>query len=466
MKILLIRHHDRENINTRLPESINKVQGIYPPLGIGYIAAVLEKNGHKVSILDSQALNLTTQETKEKIAKANPDLVGITAMTPNIRGALEAARITKEVSKDIPTVIGGPHISVYPQETVKLPYIDYGVYGEGENVILDLVNSIEKKRISKVKGLVWKKGKDVKMNGWRIVEDLDSLPFPARHLMPHDKYSCVIAKHPFTTMITSRGCPFRCGFCFKGPSDEKYRFRKAEKVVDEMQHCIEKFKVKEIMFYDDTLTFSKNHITEICNEIISRGLDISWESPTRADCIDEEMLRLMKKSGCIRLRYGVESGNSEILKIMRKGIDLRKVEESFKLSKKIGIETFAYFIIGYPGENARTIRQTINFAKKLDPDWVMFTVATPLPKTDLFNHALKRGIVKEDYWLNFMLGKTDERIPFFVKNSDKWAKTAYKEFYLRPNFFLNKLLKINSLDTIRKYWKGFEGIVSFEMRGK
>lgn len=465
MKILLVRNHDIGNVNTRLPESLNKAQGIYPPLGLAYIAAVLEKAGHKVSILDSQALNLTTPEIKDYISKESPDAVGVTCMTPNVRGALEVMKLSKEVSKDIITVIGGPQISVFPNETLSFDFVDYGIFGEGENAMLELVNNIEEgKAVSNITGLVYKKNGKVNINQASLVENLDELPFPARHLLPNEKYHCVISRNPFTTMITGRGCPFRCGFCFKGPADRNIRLRSAKNVVDEMEHCIEKYKVKEIMFYDDTITFNREHIKNICNEIIERKIDIDWEAPTRIDCVDEEILKLMKKAGCIRLRYGVESGDQKILEIMRKRITIEKIEDIFKITKKIGIEAFAYFIIGYATEDEKTIRNTINFAKKLDPDWAMFTVATPLPFTNLYDLSVDKGLIDSNYWKNFVLGKTNERIPFLVEGSDEWVKKAYKEFYLRPRFFLKKIYKIRSFDTIKKYMRGFNSIFSFEMK--
>lgn len=462
MKILLIRHHDIDNINTRLPESINKTQGVYPPLGIAYIASVLEENGHDVFILDSQALNLITDEVKDFIARKKPDIVGITSMTPNVRGSLEAAKLTKEVSKDIVTVIGGPQISILPRETLSFDFVDFGIYGEGEYSMLELVKGIEGgKNISKTMGLVYKKNGKVFINKPTIVEDLDALPFPARYLLPNDKYHCVISKNPFTTMMISRGCPFNCGFCFKGPSDKKLRKRTAKNVVDEMEHCIEKYKVKEIMFYDDTFTFDKNNVKGICNEIINRGIDIAWEAPTRIDCVNEEILKLMQKAGCIRLRYGVESGDPQILKLMNKKITLEQAEKIFKITKDIGIESFAYFIIGYATENEKTIRRTIDFAKKLDPDWAMFTVATPLPNTHLHDLSVENDLIDPLYWEKFTLGETNSRMPFLVENSDEWIKTAYKEFYLRPKFFIKKLRKLNSVDVLKKYIRGFRSIVKF-----
>jgi len=465
MKVLLIRHHDIGNINTRLPASLNKIQGLYPPLGLLYIAATLEKEGHQVQILDSQALNLTTQETKKEIRKAKPDIVGITAMTPTVKGAFEAARLSKEIYPDVPTVLGGVQLSLYSEATVSNQYVDFGINGEGEHVMIDLLKALNSgKDFSKITGLIYKENGKVKTNGFRIVEDLDSLPFPARHLVRTGDYSCVIAKDPMTTLMTSRGCPYRCGFCFKGPTDTKLRFRSPKNVVDEIEECINKYKVKEIMFYDDTFTADRKHAMGICDEIIKRGIKISWETPTRVNCIDEELLKKMEEAGCIRLRLGVESGNDEILKIMRKGTNKEMVKKAFTMLRKTKIESFAYFIIGYVHENEQTIRDTINFAKELNSDWVMFTIATPLPQTPLFDEAVKLGYMDKDYWLDFMTNPNPERLKFFVKDADQWAKKAYKEFYFRPQVVLKKLKKLRSMDTFKKYVNGFRGIALFEMK--
>lgn len=449
MKVLLVRNHDIGDINTRLPESLNRAQGIYPPLGIAYIASFLEQNGIDVKILDVKALNLTKEETYGYIERENPDIVGVTSMTPNWRGALEICEMAKKIEKGILTVVGGSQVSVFPEEVVSNSCVDVGISGDGEYSMLDLV--IRKRNKLKIPQL---------MLGERV-EMLDVLPSPARHLLPNKKYWCVIAEHPFTTMITSRGCPFNCGFCYS--IDRKVRFRSAENVVDEMEEVVEKYGFKEIMFYDDVFTLSKKRVTAICKEIISRGLDVCWETPTRVDLINERLLILMQRAGCIRIRYGVESGDANILKLMNKGTTLEQVERAFELTKKTGIETFAYFMIGYVHETTETIRRTISFAKKLNPDWVMFTVVTPLPETKLYEEAVELELVDEEYWKDFTLGKRDDRMPFLVEDADKWVNRAYREFYFRPSFILRKLSKIDSIGKLKRDVQGAWGIFRFEM---
>jgi len=463
MDVLLIRPFEQENINIRLPESIYKVQGIFPPLGLSYIASVLKKNNIDVEILDIPALNLTKAELNNLIAEKKPFLVGISCMSTTLHSAYEVAKLAKENKAFV--IIGGPHLAAYPKETLLHDFIDFGSIGEAEFIILELIHALKKKKSHKsIKGLAYKEKGNIKINSYRIVHNLDSLPFPARNLLPMDKYDCVITQKPFTTMMTSRGCPFQCGFCFKQPSDKRYRLRNVNNVIAEMQHCIEKYKVKEIMFYDDSFTFNKNFVIQLCNEIIKKKIKINWEAPTRVNNIDDNLLKLMKKAGCIRLRYGVESGNQRVLNLMKKGITLEQVKRAFRITKQNKIETFAYFMIGYATETEKTMNNTIDLAKKLNPDWVMFTATTPLPNTELFDMAVKQNLVSKNYWRDYTLDKKTKRIPYFVKDADKWVQKAYRKFYLRPGFILNKIFSIRDIGTIKKYINGAKGIVLFNMQ--
>ncbi len=460
MRIALIRNRDQGDINTRLPESLNMVRGELPPLGLAYIASVLEQAGHQVKIFDISALNLTRQEFKQKISEFQPALAGITVMTPGLFGALESARIAKECGAI--TVLGGPQLSIYPQETVSYPEVDYGIQGEGEYAILELTSALGKNQpVNAIKGLIYKHNGEVLVNPPVIVDDLDSLPYPAYHLLPMEKYNSIIGDYPTSTIISSRGCPYRCHFCFKQPSDDKVRFRSAAKVVSEMDYLVKNFKVREIMFYDDVMTFSRQHVMGICQEILARNIKVKWESPARVDNADKDLLDLMRRAGCVRLRYGVESGDETILKLMNKKIDLLQVRETFKLTKKTGMETFAYFMIGYAHETEATIKKTIALALDLDADWAMFTMATPYPRTPLYDLALKEGILKNDYWLDFTLGKhPDQRIPYFMPQVVAWTKKAYLRFYLRPGFIIKRLARLRSLQDWQKCLWGVRGILS------
>ena len=202
------------------------------------------------------------------------------------------------------------------------------------------------------------------------------------------------------------------------------------------------------------------HIVGICEEILKRGIRVKWEAPARVDTADRPLLELMRKAGCVRLRYGVESGDENILKLMNKQIDLKQAKEVFRLTKASGIETFAYFMLGYAHENAETIKRTINFAIELDPGLVMFTVTTPYPNTPLYELARREGFIKNDYWREFTLGKNKgQRIPYFVPDADQWVKKAYRSFYIRPYYMLNRLGMIRSWDDLMKCARAVSGIL-------
>ncbi|MAF35586.1 hypothetical protein CL622_00520 [archaeon] len=464
IKILLIQPPIQEEINTRLPESMNKVQGVFPPLPFAYIAASLERVGYNVKIYDTIAENSTSDEIKAFVENEKPDIVGIGCITSLIRSSMNVAKIAKEVGAVV--IFGGPHMEIYPKETLRhSSFVDYGIVGEADLSFAELVQNLDRRMsVESVPGLVYRKKNQIIVNKPKIITNLDDLPFPARHLLPLDKYSCIIAPSNFTTMVTSRGCMYRCDFCFQ--AKHKMRMRSVLNIIAEIEECIQKYNVKEIMFYDDLFTVDRQRVVDICNEIIKRKIKVTWEAPTRVDCVDRKLLELMKEAGCIRLRYGVESGNNHILKLMNKQTTTEEIERVFKMTHEVGIETFGYFMIGYYKENERTIQKTIDFAKKLNPDWVMFTAATPLPDTGLFRIAVDEGIVDADYWKNYIDGKVQGRIPYFVEDADEWVRKAYRAYYFRPKYFLKKLRRLNSLDTLRKYMSGMLSILFFKMYNK
>jgi len=459
MRIQLIRYHDLDNINTRLAENLNKKQGVLPPLGIAYIASSLEKAQHEVNIIDAIALGLSKQQLHQRIKEFNPKIVGITAMTPTFRGAQEAGLIAKE--EDAITVIGGVHMSLFPKETLSYDYFDFGILGEGEETMVELCTAIENKQpFERIEGLAFKKNGNVYTNSPRIISDLDEIPMPAYHLLPMKRYSSIIGLHPVSTMIGSRGCPYKCGFCYKTPSDIKHRNRNPINVVDEMEFLIKNYKVKEIMFYDDLMLPS--YTEALCEEILKRKLEIKWQSPQRIDLVNPKLLRLMAKAGCRILRYGVEQGDPEMMRMVEKRITLDQVKKVFRWTHEAGIDTFVYFIIGYINENERTMRASINLAKELDPKYVMFTKAVPLPQTKLMEMAVKQGIISEDYWRKFTLGEEMEAIPSLVPGADDWVKKAYREFYLRPGRIIKQISQIRSVKDIQKNINGVIGLLHFK----
>ncbi len=466
MKVLLINPPYEGNINTWTPESTNKAIGAQPPIGIAYIASMLERHGIAVSILDANALGLGGRAIREYLLRHRPDVVGITSMTLISLNAAAVSRIVKETI-DAVTVMGGPHVSLFAKEVMESPYVDYAMNGEAEYSFLELVKAIDAGQEPEgIDGLVKRKDGGVVVEKPSYVKDLNTLPFPSVHLLPLDRYSLANALHPFGSIVTSRGCPFKCGFCIRGPIDRYVRFRDPENVVDEIEYLIKDFGVREINIRNDTVTVNRAHIQGFCEELLRRNLRIRWQGPTRVDCVDRELLLLMRRAGCATLRYGIESGNQDVLNRMGKGITLEQVRNAVRWSREAGIEVMAYFMIGYIDETEETIMDTINFAIELDPDGAIFSIGTPLPYTELFYEAVKRGLIDENYWHDYVTGRRRDRAPYLIDDAERWVRRALWSFYFRPAYILKRMRKINSWDTFKKHLTGALAFLMFTMNKK
>ena len=458
MNILLINPSVENMITTNLPEFVNTERGYNPSLGIMYIAAYAEKyTDHKIEILDMIVEEMSYDELENEIKKRKPDVVGVTTTTFTLIDSIITAKIVKNVDKDIKIIFGGPHAHIYPEETINIPEVDFLVLGEGEITFTELLQKIENyEELKKVKGIVFKHGNKIVNTGYRgFIEDLDSLPFPARHLTQYKKYYSLIAKrNPITTMFTSRGCPYRCLFCYKPHMGKQIRVRSPENVVEEIEECVN-MGIREILVYDDTFNVDKQRVFAICNLIKKSGLDINFDIRARIDRINKEMLVALKKAGCERIHYGVESANQRVLDILRKDITVEQAEKVVKMTKDVGIETLAYFMIGNPTETMDEILNTIKFAKKLKPDYCHFSVTTPFPATPLYELGLKKGVFN-DYWKEFAANPTKDFVPKLWEENFRrdelvvLLEHAYKSFYTRPSYVFKKILKVRSFDEFKR----------------
>ena len=457
MKILLINPPSFNTITSCLPKTLDEGRGFTPPLGIMYIAAQIEKEtSHQVEILDAQVDELTYEQLKTEIEKRKPDVVGITTMTFTLIDVIKTAKIIKEINPNIKIILGGPHVIIYPTETINIKEVDFVILGEAETVIkplLDNINNLDE--LEKVKGLVFKKnGKIINTGRSDLIKNLDDLPFPARHLTPYKKYYWALSPYrPITTMFTSRGCPYQCLFCDRPQLGKNFRPASAKRVVDEMEEC-QKMGIQEIFIYDDTFGVDRKRVLDICADIIKRGIKIAWNIRTRVNTVDEEVLTALKKAGCQRIHYGVEAGTQKILNVLKKGITLEMVEKAFKLTRKAGIQTAGYFMIGSPTEAEKDVMETIKFMKKLKADYMHITVTTPYPATGLYEMALREKVLEKDYWLEFAKNPTPAFVPhIWDKEMPReklfyLLKKAYRSFYLRPSFILNKIIHLKSKDEL------------------
>jgi len=452
MKILLINPPSSNLILTNLPEILAQEDPM-PPLGLMYVAAYLKKyTNHEIKILDRLIDKISHEQLKEKIEKEKPDIIGITTLTFTLIDVLRVARIVKKINNDIKVILGGPHVNIYPKETLNFPEVDYLVLGEGEKPAKNLIDNLNQiKNLYNLKGIAFKDGNKIINNGPReLINNLDELPFPYRDIISIKKYSSVLSENsPITTLFSSRGCPFRCTFCNRAHLGKVFRARSAKNVVDEMEEC-KKIGIKEIFIYDDTFTINRQRVLDICSEIKKRNLKIYWDVRARVDTVDEELLSSMKNAGCERIHYGVEAGTDKILKVLNKSITLEQVEKTFKLTRKIGIQTLAYFMIGSPRETKKDIIETIKFSKKIKPDFVCFSITTPYPQTDIYTLGLKEKILPYDFWQKFAENPQSDFVPEVweekLSREELFSlfKKAYHSFYLRPGYIFNKILKLKS----------------------
>lgn len=436
-----------------------QITGINPSLGLAYLGACLRKKGYDVKLIDSPSLDFKRKEILREIKKFSPNFIGITSTTPEFLEALKLAKAIKIKFKKIPILIGGAHATAMPVQTIKNKCFDVAAIGEGEVTIIELVESLLKKNeLEKVKGIAFRKKNKIIITPKReYISNLDLLPFPAFDLLsPLKNYHSSPGSYknlPIGTIITGRGCPFKCTFCARGVFGNQVRLRSAKNIVDEIEILIKKFGAKEIRVWDDTFNVKPQRVIDICKEIMKRKLNFSWTCLCRINFAQEKMLKLMKKAGCWQISYGIESGNQEILNKIKKGITLKMAEDVVKMTKKIGIEVKCFFMIGLPGDTKETMRETIDFAKKINPDIATFSITTPFPGTEIYDLAKKTGEFKEISFENYRPYET-KRLAYVPKGLKaetviKYQEKAYREFYLRPKVFLRELIKIRSFTMLQ-----------------
>jgi radical SAM superfamily enzyme YgiQ (UPF0313 family) len=459
MKTLLINPFNTHIIKSNFPYEIDTERGLFPPLGILYIASFLNsRQRHRVSVLDMDAEKMNLVDLEKIINKKNPDIIGIYTTTFNLIDVFLMIQKIKEINSNIHIVLGGPHVNIYPAETMLNDNVDYIVLGEGEIVFSDLLDALEKKiDLGRIKGLVYRNGGEItKILPSEPVQGLDNLPFPDRTMTKFRLYHNILTDNfPSTSILTSRGCPYRCIFCYRPEWQKIIRFRSIDNVIAEIEECIF-LGIKDILFYDEIFTFNKQRTFELCDMIIERRLKIHWSIRTRVDKVELGVLKKLKEAGCRIVQFGVESGDPKILSIFNKGISIAQIKEAFSLAKKVGIQTVAYFMIGAPAEKVENILNTIRFAKQLDADYAHFSITMPYPDTILYEMGLRSNIFKNDFWREFAVKPNNGSIFHFweeyisTKELNRLLKFAYKSFYFRPYFIIKTLLKTVSLKILIK----------------
>lgn len=414
------------------------------PLSIGYLAAVCEREGYPVNVIDCQAERLDYKGFKIRLDKVTADVVGITSTTLTYKSALKIAEKAKQVKPNCLTILGGCHASFWDKNALQeCPKVDIIVRKEGEITLQKILGNLESgEDIDHIKGTTVRKNKQTIRNEDRAyIENLDELPFPAHHLLPLENYRKM--GRIIFPLITSRGCTCWCKFCSSVRMfGRRFRMRSAENVVDEMESIHNKYGASQFTFYDDTFTVSKKRVEKICREIRERELNIEWDCGTRVDMVNKPLLQKMKEAGCIGLWLGVESGSKTVLESMGKEIAIEQTRKAFRTAQEIGLLTIANVLLGFPGETEKSAWETINLVKELNPHDVGFYIATPYPGTPLYETVKERG------WLKITdFNKYDTATPIFetpflsMEKLREIRNKAYQQFYLRPRYVIKMAKK-------------------------
>jgi anaerobic magnesium-protoporphyrin IX monomethyl ester cyclase len=375
-----------------------------PPIGLAYIAAVLRENGAKVRIIDAKSLGMTHKKLSKEIEKEKPDIAGINVFTFQQRNAMHTAERIKAVSPSTKVVVGGPHIHPQHEEVANNSFVDFCVRGEGEITMLKLINAISTGGdLRKVKGITFKEGKEIIVTPDRpFIKDLDSLPFPARDLLPNHLYKglALFGQNIYTLITASRGCPFRCHFCSVSHFWSIHRSRSVENVVDEMEHIYNDYGIRYLRFTDELLPVNRKWMMEFCKTIVKRGLskEIVWSCDGHVKVMTREMINAMSRANCGYIFYGIEFGNQRILDLSGKGTTLTQIRKAVEMTKEAGIAIEGNFMMGYPTETKETIEETIKLARNLNLNACFFCIVTPFPGTELYRYCKENNLLKTESW--------------------------------------------------------------------
>jgi len=441
---------------------------VHPPLGLGYLASFLERENYQVSIFDGTLKNATLDEFLISVSEYKPDLVGISVLTRGHNRAKEIIRAIKKKYKELPVVLGGTQVTAAPRQVLKDLKADFVVVGEGEITLFELVKTLETNRgnYAKIDGLAYRtsSGRVVINRPRELIKDLDDIPFPAWHLMPPDKYRIApilepARGFPIAPVLTSRGCPYNCSFCASNVTwKRRLRFRGIENVLTEIKMLKEQFGVKEIHFCDDNFTMDTERAKKMCEFLIKEKIDLPWQCPNgvRIDRLTFPLLKKMRRAGCYSIGLGIESGNKEILKSVNKQLDLKLIPKVLKNLKKVGIESYGFFILGLPGDSMKTVQETIDLSLRQPFDRAWFNIFTPYPGSPAFDVWAKgRDFSKIDWDRHDCSTAIMASNDLSIEEIERLQKKAVRMFYLRPRVFLKVIGSLGPRELITFFMSRF-----------
>jgi anaerobic magnesium-protoporphyrin IX monomethyl ester cyclase len=417
----------------------------YLPIGLAYLAAVLEENGHEVTVIDCPALEMNHDKLKAKLASIESNVIGITSMTPTIQSALLSAHVAKEACPDAMVILGGPHATFMGEQVLaEEDAVDVVVRSEGEQTLLELAQNVSNpKALNSIEGITFRKdGQVVRTPNRPFIQKLDELPLPAYKYFPLEKYR--LFGRRMLPIITSRGCPSQCSFCTTARMFGKaFRARSPKNIVDELEWLRDVHRADAFTFYDDTFTLDKKRALKICEEIKNRKIGLPWDCQTRVSTVSREILLKMREANCQQVFFGVESGCQKILNAVKKGTTVEQNERAIRLAKDVGLFVSISVIIGYPGETKDMLQETIDLIRKAEPDDVYICVATPYPGTELRRIVEEMGWEMSNDWRRY-----DTITPVFAnpnvsaEDVRKLRTSFYNRFY-SPKYVLRHLFKTN-----------------------
>ncbi|MBU1135672.1 MAG: radical SAM protein [Nanoarchaeota archaeon] len=441
---------------------------IYPPIGLAYMAAVLRKRGLECIIIDANILRMTNERVLKKLSKFDPDVVGIMSNVVLARAAVELSKKIKNELKK-PVIIGGPYATSMIERTLQDSDALCVVRGEGEETIVDLLNNLNS--LSKVKSISFKDRGRIKHNPNReLIKDLDSLPFPAYDLLPDFKlYQSRSRKVPMSPILTSRGCPYGCIFCNKNIFGRVFRYRSAENIIEEIEMLVNDYGVKQIDILDDNFTLIMENAEKVLDMIIERKIDIkiNLQNGVRADRLTKNLVKKMKRAGVFKVGIGIESGDEKILNVIKKSLDLKKVNQAIRWFREEGIITYGFFMIGLPYETKEDVEKTISFAKHVNPHIANFSVTIPFPGTELYQMIERDGEFIKPTTSGSEGGFFSAETYYKLHNLNRkdviyYEREAFRSFYLRPVKMLDLLFTIKSVNelkwTIKAGFEIFKGV--------
>lgn len=415
-----------------------------PPLGLAYLASYIRKEGYNPLIVDLNIDNYSNEELCEIIRKHNFSMIGISFMTNQYKECLSLARLIKSCLKSTYIVVGGPHVSALPKEILReCSNIDFSVIGEGEITFLELLNALDSgvKEFHHVDGLCFRKnGAIVQTRSRELIENVDSLPFAAWDLIKVEKYSVFSIESGNTfALLSSRGCPRSCIFCDSHTIfGRKFRYRSATNVFSELEFLHQKYGMTKFDFVDDMITLKKDRVLELCNLIRESGIAFQWMANANVNTLDEEMLRAMKGSGCIRIDVGVESGDPSVRKKARKAVSDEQIINVHKWAKEIGIQIGTFVMVGNLGENMESVKMTAELLKGIGED-VMISIACPFPGTELYQIARENGYLRITDWSRYVTSPTYMKDYEPIMVTDRMnQKEILNAFYYLHSFFVKK----------------------------